>query len=805
MTRFSRIVIAVALTAISSPLRPSGLAAVELSGNVTLDEADGVTRGHLERVKVLIANRQWQETINTLRQLADAKGEKVVVAAPGYYVRIRDFCHRRLAALPPEALALYRDQVDAQALQWLDDATDPGKSLSSAERERLLRRIVDQFYASSSGDEALWLLGEYALERGDYGAARGYWEQLIETPPSVIADTAFDAVVADKALVPADAELLQRHYRRWESRRQVVLSARRAVDPELMRVAALLREHGVGGSRGAYPGANVDPADVFARLILVSILEGSTAWAKAGLRDYAAAYPEASGRLAGREANYVEALTALLAESAAWPPVVELSDWPTFAGNPARNRVAASTFDIGRVKWRVPLVPVVVADSEQPIRRPAEDKQAALSYHPVVAGNEVFIHNGSQIFAYNLRTGAPAWGVDPMIYQDDSPQQEQGFPSRSTLGVPRFTLTVHKNRLYARMGSAVTSDAGDERRVGNAGTLVCLGLDAEGKNLWKLAPPEEGWSFEGTPIADDEHVYVALRKGGVRPQTHVACYDAETKAPIWRRLICSAESPGQGQLDEITHTLLTMVGDALYINTNLGAVASLTKHDGAIRWVTLYPRAGDDPTRGSQHVHRDLTPCLYDRGTLYVAPADSRHILAIDASTGLIRWESDVAAGAVHLLGVTGEHLFASGDQLSRINTASGIVVDVWPNGPSPKGYGRGVLLRDVCLWPTRTTLEVFSSDGFERLREVELSTGVIDRGRDVGGGNIVPAGEFLLIASPTELVAFDRFGGVQQARVDWESALSGQSPIFQYPELPSPKPARGRRRGPDRNAFRVQ
>ena len=124
MTRFSRIVIAVALTAISSPFSLSGLSAVELSGNVTLDEADGVTRGHLERVKVLIANRQWQETINTLRQLADAKGDRVVAAAPGYYVRIRDYCHRRLAALPPDALALYRDQVDAQARQWFDAATD---------------------------------------------------------------------------------------------------------------------------------------------------------------------------------------------------------------------------------------------------------------------------------------------------------------------------------------------------------------------------------------------------------------------------------------------------------------------------------------------------------------------------------------------------------------------------------------------------------------------------------------------------------------------------------------------------------
>jgi len=750
------------------PLSASQLSAAELTSPVSLDEADAVVRGHLERVKVLIANQQWDETIDVLRQVADQAGDKVVAVAPGYHIRVRDYCHRRLAGLPPHALASYRGQVDQQARAWLDAATAPigmaerddvDRTATSAEkRETLLRRIVDQFYVSSSGDEALWLLGEYALERGDFGAARGYWEQLIEMPPAVIVDAAMEGVLGDKELPQAEKELIKRYYQRRESRGQYELVARRAVDPELMRLAKLLRERGLVGPRGAYPGADHEPAEVFARLILVSILEGSTAWAEAGLGDYAQTYAEARGRLGGREVNFVEALQTLLAESRSWPHAHASKDWPTFAGNFARNRTAESQFDVGRVKWRLPLTPVAPPESEQPVRRPAEDKSAALSYHPVVVDGVVFFHNGVQIFAYDLATGKPAWGSDPIVYQGETIQLEPSFQNRQVFGVARYTLSVHNHRLYARLGPPLTSSNNEAQNRGGGGYLVCLDLARQGAEAWNEVYADEGWSFEGTPVADAERVYVAMRKGGVRPQIHVACFDAENGMRLWRRLICSAESPGQGQYDEITHNLLTLVGDSVYCNTNLGAVASLDARGGEVRWITLYPRADVNLNQNAHHLHRDLTPCVYDRGTLYVAPSDSRHILAIDAAGGLIRWETTLAGDAIHLLGVADDQLFASGDRVWRIHAHNGRILQVWPD-ESPKGYGRGALMGDSVIWPTRTTLEVFSVSEFERVRQVELSI------RDAGGGNTVPAGDYLLIAAGDELVALDRYGGFQDAR----------------------------------------
>ena len=48
-----------------------------------------------------------------------------------------------------------------------------------------------------------------------------------------------------------------------------------------------------------------------------------------------------------------------------------------------------------------------------------------MSYHPLVVGNLVLVNNQSQIFAFDLKTGAPAWPGDPErpkgeIYADSS-------------------------------------------------------------------------------------------------------------------------------------------------------------------------------------------------------------------------------------------------------------------------------------------------------------------------------------------------------------------------------------------------
>ena len=117
------------------------------------------------------------------------------------------------------------------------------------------------------------------------------------------------------------------------------------------------------------------------------------------------------------------------------------------------------------------------------------------------------------------------------------------------LGVPRFTMTAHNGKLYARMGPQVTGRSLESLENRQAGYIVCLDLAAQGRPVWKLELDKEEdqkWAFEGSPLVDGTDLYVAMRKSDVRPQaplvrrarrrTRDAAADAAERAAQPRRL-----------------------------------------------------------------------------------------------------------------------------------------------------------------------------------------------------------------------------------------------------------------------------
>jgi outer membrane protein assembly factor BamB len=737
----------------------------ELSDTVHLDEADSATRAHLERVQAYLNDSQWDEAVETLRQVMETHGRKVISAAPGRYVSIADYCHLLIAALPAPALKLYRDRVDPLAGKWYEEATRSRQAES-------LQRIVDQFFCSSWGDKALWLLGELALERGHFGAARGYWESLIRQPPTSIDADSFRRATEHGGLSPADFERITQWYLRDPSVEPVLYRLKQNPPPSDAEAGELIRiwasQH-LPQTRLAYPGTSIPLPEIRARLILVSILEGNLARARAEIDAYQATYPDAAGTLAGRHTNFARGLASLYAAAQKWPPIGSDDNWPTFAGNFARNGVVPA---IGRI---APPARASVIDLGEPViadqannrtfsyRRVAEDASALLSYHPVVAGELLLWANHRYIHAINLNTGKPAWKGDPTkppgVIYDDETLDSPPVRSHRGLGVPRYTLTVHNNKVYARMGSQVTSKPVEAFDY-SPGHLVCLDLAAEGRILWKVAPEAERWSFEGPPVVDGPNVYVAMRRSDVRPQAHIACLDAETGKQKWQTFICSAETPGGGQQDEITHNLLTLNEGVLYLNTNLGAVASVAAHDGHIHWIRLYNRARKASSGGldkkADHFYRDLNPCIYHQGLVYAAPSDCEWILAIDATTGQIAWDSRLAEDAIHLLGVSQGMLMASGNKLWWIDATGGKVRAVWP-GSSPLGFGRGLIAGNTVLWTTRDALHTFAlsipaGQAIPQMLKPSLPLAEI---HGATGGNLIVGDHRLLLTTADKIFPF--------------------------------------------------
>ena len=738
----------------------------QLSDSIELEGANKVKEAgrHLEQAVALIADRQWDEAIERLLSVMENYGKWMIHQDQVQddrdrrfrrYVSLRTYCHwllARLAETHPEALDLYRQGVDPVARRWYEQGV-------RQREERTLRRVVDQLYTSSYGDDALFALGEMALERGDHNAARRYWEQIspqLRTPDG-------RPIALELSGVPL--------HESWE------------------RIHSWLDEPRRDLSWLAFPDTDLDLNEVRARLVLVSILEGAGKRAGKELELLRKLAPDAEGRMLGQHSNYAVALSALLERSDAWPPEVSLADWPTFAGSIERNGIAPRGVDlVARPIWSIPIAKrrsdrsKTTHSSQRSDARVAEDPSALLSYHPVVVGDLLLVNDTTSIRAFNVFTGRSAFTTEDV--ELDDPQYGVIFrpPSLTVqhevlpvhrVGVPRFTMTAHGDWVFARMGSPATGRPVHVTSSPASGYLVGLDLEAEGRLLpgFPIWPDDETWYFEGSPVTDGTFVYVAMRKNGAAAaRAYVACFDIQTGRRKWRRMISSAETPGHGVAEQITTSLLTLNEDVLYLNTNLGVVAAIDVHDGVIQWLTAYPRASQRKvSQKPAHFDRDLNPCIYHRGVLYVAPSDSASIFALDATTGHLIWDSFLPDDVMHLLGVGKGNLIASGDRLWWLDAQTGKVIPegCFPFGgsrqqgraaPAPRARGRGLLVDRQVWWPTQEGIYIFDQQYARHLRTVPWGAPQVPPFLTHGGNLLISHGQ-LYVATADRLLAFNQYG----------------------------------------------
>ena len=705
----------------------------ELTDSVRVHQIDNRADKQLAGVKAFLDDQQWDEAVETLRQVMETQGDRAIAIVPGRYLSVRDYCHWRIASLPEEALQLYRRRVDPLAQRWYEEGI--------AERdEAKLSRVADQMLMSSWGDQALLALGEMALSRGQYGRARRHWERI-----SPLLKTLAGAPI-------------------WMALRTT------ALDEKWGEIEPLLKSREQATAWVAYPDTDIDLADVRARFVLVSILEGANDRATLELDLLKRLHPDSRGRMGGRDVLYVEKLSDMLATSTSWPTTKAIADWPAFAGSVRRTAQTAPLPRLAGLAWKKPISlgdplsadVTAAANFGFGARRIAEGFDELLSYHPIVHGNLLLVSrmHGKvpSIFAYDVRTGEPVWAsgsdLPGRIFADQEAPLASARSTRGRMGVPRFTLSACEGKLFAKIGDPVTCRPREVPLTGSGGYLVCLDLEAQGQLLWKIAPDDAQWAFEGSPVSDGTNVYVALRRSDVEPQAYVACFDAQTGRRKWRTMICAAQTPARGQILEVTHNLLTLAEDTLYYNTHLGAVGAINAVDGRIRWITQYRRElKGNLARRASHMFRDLTPVVYYEGILLVAPADIPHILALDASTGALLWDSDLPDDAIHLLGVVDDQLIASGDQLWWLNVYQGNVTQFTPP-TAARGHGRGAIAGQEVFWPTRDKIYVFATKNSQTREPKQTRTALALERYRAAAGNLVIAQERLLITGPEEIQA---------------------------------------------------
>ncbi|WP_422926064.1 PQQ-binding-like beta-propeller repeat protein [Singulisphaera sp. PoT] len=700
------------------------------------DTADALLRNAASHAR----DRQWAEAIDIYQRVIQQFGEKVArlpkeeaeeERAPGesvLYVDLRNFCQRRIAALPPEARAIYRSRVDAQAERWYQQGT------TSRDRSSL-RRVIDQAFCSSWGDDAINLLGDLAFEDGRFDEALALYRRLVPDP-----------------------------------------SARK---PAL-----------------AHPDPDVDMARVAAKKLLCQAALGEGPQPPA-LEAFGAAYPGASGELAGRKGSYLKALTEALSTDHLAPPAQPDGRWPTFAGSPTRTKIVPGNVDVGSMQWRVELPSFDQAKSHYNMRgfprpmgmsQPAIPKDRLLMYHPIVLGDQVIVATDNRIQAYNLNARPEGTAVGPSVSVRpvwEAPPEGQETPTATATmpltTVPRYTLTAFGDRIYARLGppaSQFMMGMGGPRTSVQS-KIVAVDRSTEGKILWtKISAeitlpksPQDGMSrvnFEGTPVADGRNVYAAMTDRREQTSTYVVCLDAETGNLRWVRYLGAASTDnenmiagfgmagmnmGASGLNDFGHRLLSLDGPTIYYQTNLGAVVALDSDTGSVRWVATYPR--QDRLEGGANHSRDLNPAIVHDGLVMVAPDDANCLYAFDAESGRLAWKSKPIPAEVklaHLLGVAKGHLVATGDHVVLYDVKTGDLFSMWPdNGHAYEGFGRGLLAGDRIYWPTKNEIHVLDqSTGVRSDPPIKLQESF-----QTTGGNLAVGDGYLIVSQPDALVVF--------------------------------------------------
>jgi outer membrane protein assembly factor BamB len=666
----------------------------------------------MQSLEGFLAQKNWAEAVDLLMTLAEKQGDRLAPTAqesPSLFVNLRAYCNARIAALPTEALDVYRSRVDGQAeAHW--------KEWRSNRDRAALRTIVDEFFCSTVADKAVDALGEAAFAEGRLNDAVGWWMKLL----------------------PRD----------WS--------------------------HGGGDSQFQLrcPTPRVDSARVVAKCILARALSGDGDEAKRLLRMLREKHPSAKGRLGGAEGVYVDVLGKLVGSEAIAAPAPG-DDFPTFAGNERRNKASSKKADVGGLQflWEFESDPSNERDDD-----PASDSR--LPHFPAVVGDDVYAATDSTVWKFDLKTGKATRWLDVA-----------GARVSSELSRARYTVTIKNRRLYLTVHDLRSNSEprirqrfGPRRDWHNVNsTLICYDLDTQ-KELWRANPSDfsadRGAVFEGSPIAVGDDLCVAVTRYDALSETSILRIDASSRKLIWKAVVCESMTDGTAA-EPPMYNLLTQDDSTIYYCTNLGAVAAVNADTGIVQWAATYQRRAPPTSAPGDPSVPDLNPCVVHQGRVFALPRDGRRLICYDAETGEKQWESPASLSFSHLLGAHAGVVIATGARVCAFDVATGKLRWVRPINNSP-GLGRGMIAGGDVYWPTRTDIHVFNVETGEIARPaIELFTRLGQR-----PGNLVQAGEYLLVAQSHRLLAYCSFSKlIERHRGEIASNPEGAEPRFKLAE----------------------
>lgn len=524
-----------------------------------------------------------------------------------------------------------------------------------------LERVVDEAFCSSWGDDALLALGELALEQANYEAARFTWRRIHSEVP------------------PSEDDLLM------------------------------------------YPDSQLPPAEIAARLVLVSIRAEQSDRAEAEFTWYAETYPHTRGQLGGREVHFVSHLEELLAQARQWPAIPTDRDWTTFGRRFERNTAVETP----------PSMEFTQAWS-QTFRPAAQAVNSSLRVFPTIVDNRITLQTSDGVQAWALDSGKMLFSLDATIFQ--SPKFGEPI-----VGNFHYTLTAADGVAYGVTRVPVGPVTVQARKKQTA-TFWGIDLDRQGALLLEQVVNEDDTIFTAAPVVVEGRAYVPVFTTGHVAQLGVACYDVPSGRRIWQRSLCQANTPATGRANELLHHTLAYRDGVIYCTTGLGVIAAIDAENGKMRWLSSYAR------RATEYYYSRIHTTIYHEGKLFVLPNDAQTLFVLEATTGDEIWRREMNSSEAELIGAVDGKLAVAEEGYLLLDGSSGAVL---AENPELTLHGSGVVAGSEVFWPRE-----------EEILRIELTTGEVRSATlklpEPGGANLLWAENRLVATGPAQITVFE-------------------------------------------------
>jgi outer membrane protein assembly factor BamB len=359
--------------------------------------------------------------------------------------------------------------------------------------------------------------------------------------------------------------------------------------------------------------------------------------------------------------------------------------------------------------------------------------------HPVLAGDRVLVNTSWWMYCVDAFTGRLLWRAGP-------PEGWRDLPSAK---LPDYAHRIDFERVslhpavsdgvvvglmqtpFSRTPEAEWQGHDILARIPER-RLFAFDLET-GEELWNHAPrldwdsDNSQWLIDdaknsfaqrvtvaASPVIAGSRVLVPAYRVQGRIDYHVACYELATGRLLWSTNLIGGQRERNmfGNLDiEFVASRLTVVGDRVVAQSELGTVAALDLFTGQILWESEYHQIPLQPSHYSRRSPRRkpvwhvASPLVTD-DLVIATPSDSDELVAFELEDGRVHWghlqthlsARDFSSRGVDLnllVGVDRDTVYLTGRKATALQKAGGLRTrgDFLPRWTARLDGSRGVLL----------------------------------------------------------------------------------------------------------------